>query len=71
MFQGVQQSPTNLPGMERAHELGQPRVVDAGGGNHRVSCREKLALEAWKGVERRVGSMERRGWEMAQALGER
>lgn len=71
LFQGVQQSPTNLPGVERVHELGQPRVVDAGGGSHRVSCRGKLALEAWKRLERRVESMERRGWEMAQALEER
>lgn len=71
MFQGVQQSPTNLPGVERAHELGQPRVVDAGGGSHRVSCRGKLALEAGKGLERRVEPMERRSWEVAQALEER
>lgn len=46
-------------------------MVDAGGGSHRVSCRGKLALEAWKGLERRVESMERRGWEIAQALEER
>lgn len=42
-------------------------MVDAGGGSHRG----KLALEAGRRLERRVGSMERRGWEMAQALEER
>lgn len=66
--EGAQQSSTNLPGVGRAHGPGQPRVVDAGGGSHRVSRRGKLALEAWKGLERRVELVVGQGWEMAQAL---